>query len=140
LNDADIDFESSNGLNQTLPPLARMNFLNSDFRPLGDQWNAGYMEGEDNASSSTDFTVDFDDRGMDSNQSDGTDWGEDDSSRKCGVEGLSSGTWFIWVREGGEIPAVLEQEPVPTMSIHGLGILVGFVGLIGLIGYRRRTA
>ena len=26
-----------------------------------------------------DFTVDFDDRGMDSNQYDGTDWGRDDA-------------------------------------------------------------
>ncbi|WP_026287136.1 fibrinogen-like YCDxxxxGGGW domain-containing protein [Gilvimarinus chinensis] len=98
-NDADIDFESSNGANQTLPPPARKNLINNDFLPLGDQWNSGYLEGEDSASDLNDFTVDFDDRGMDANQSDGTDWGEDDTTRKCGVSGILSGSWFIWARE-----------------------------------------
>jgi hypothetical protein len=37
---------------------------------------------------------------MDSNQSDGTDWGEDDWSFKCGQSWIGGGTWFIWVREG----------------------------------------
>ena len=48
---------------------------------------------------SGDFTVDFDDRGMDGNESDGTDWGEDDSQRKCGTGDLPSGQWFIFARE-----------------------------------------
>ena len=47
----------------------------------------------------SDFTVDFDDRGKDSNESDGTDWGEDDGILKCGSSNLSSGAWHIWVRE-----------------------------------------
>jgi hypothetical protein len=34
---------------------------------------------------------------MDSNQSDGTDWGSDDSSAKCGLSGVGN-SWFIWVR------------------------------------------
>lgn len=135
-SDADIDFESNNGDNQTLPPLARRNLLNMDFRPAGDQWDAGYMEGEDYAGDTNDFTVDFDNRGMDSQQSDGTDWGEDDGSRKCGVDGLSGGTWFMWVREGSDAPQ--EQEAVPTLSVYGLSVLAGLLGLIGLIGYRKR--
>jgi hypothetical protein len=55
--------------------------------------------GEDTCDATDDFTVDFDDSGMDSNESDGTDWGEDDGARKCGMSGLETGTWFIWVRE-----------------------------------------
>ncbi len=136
LFDHEIDFESSNGTHQTLPPLARRNLLTSAFRPLGDQWDSGIMEGEDSAGDSGDFTVDFDNRGMDSNQSDGTDWGEDDSQKKCGTSGLDGGTWFIWVR-GAPSPS----QPVPTMSVYGLGLLVvliGLVGLIGSIGNRRR--
>ena len=45
-----------------------------------------------------DFTVDFDDRGMDSFESDGTDWGVDDNNRKCGTSPLFDGAWFIFVR------------------------------------------
>ena len=65
----------------------------------GTPWTAGYLEGEDSCTDTGDFTVDLSDRGMDSDQSDGTDWGEDDSSRKCGTSGLSTGEWHIWVRE-----------------------------------------
>lgn len=98
-DDSAVCFEEDNGSGQTLPPPARRNLLTGEFRPLGDQWDAGYLEGEDYCGDTGDFTVDFDDRGMDSNQGDGTDWGEDDSSLKCGESGISGGTWFIWVRE-----------------------------------------
>jgi hypothetical protein len=36
---------------------------------------------------------------MDSDQSDGTDWGEDDGRRKCGSVAPGAGAWFIWYRE-----------------------------------------
>ena len=99
-NDADIAFEHQNGSGDTQPPPARRNLLNGDFRSLGDQWNCtGYLEGEDSPHDTGDFTVDFDDRGMDCNQGDGTDWGEDDHSKKAGIDGVSGGTWHIWVRE-----------------------------------------
>lgn len=137
LLDADIDFESSNGTNQTLPPLARKNLLTSEIRFLGDQWDYGFMEGEDGTSDAGDFTVDFDDRGMDSNQSDGTDWGEDDGTRKCGVNNVQGGTWFIWVREGSEMP-MQQEEGIPTMSVYGLAVLAGLISLIGLVAFRRR--
>ena len=56
--------------------------------------------GEDSCGDTGDFTIDFDDRGMDNNQGDGTDWGEDDSSKKCGSStGGSNAAWQIWVRE-----------------------------------------
>ncbi|MCB9547804.1 MAG: hypothetical protein H6706_18435 [Myxococcales bacterium] len=92
-------FSESNGRGDESPPPMRKNNLNNQVRNRGDQWNAGYLEGEDSCSDTGDFTVDFDDRGMDSNQSDGTDWGEDDGSRKCGRTGLGGGQWFIYTRE-----------------------------------------
>ena len=95
-------FNDNNGIGQTpeVPPARRDN-ISGAVLAVGDQWNAGYLEGEDACSSTDDFTVDFDDRGMDSNQFDGTDWGEDDSSMKCGSVsvGSGSGSWFIFVRE-----------------------------------------
>lgn len=102
-NDAASCFEESNGAGMTLPPRMRRNNLNGQVRNQGDQWNFGYFEGEDACGSSDDFTIDFDDRGMDNQQSDGTDWGEDDNSRKCGRDGLGSGQWFIFARERGDV-------------------------------------
>ena len=97
-SDAASCFSENNGAGYEQPAPARRNNLNLDFRPLGDDWNQGYLEGEDSCGDSFDFTVDFDDRGKDANQSDGTDWGEDDGTRKCGVNN-SGGAWFIFVRE-----------------------------------------
>lgn len=95
--DADSCF--SEGTTGADPPPERRDNVSGTLLPFGDEWTAGFLEGEDSCSDVGDFTVDFDDRGMDSNQSDGTDWGEDDSSRKCGTTGLSGGVWHIWVRE-----------------------------------------
>jgi hypothetical protein len=103
-SDAPVCFEESDGSGDTQPPPARQNLLTGVTLPQGDQWNSGYLEGEDHCGDMGDFTVDFDDRGMDSNQSDGTDWGEDDWSFKCGQSWISGGTWFVWVREGAALP------------------------------------
>jgi YVTN family beta-propeller protein len=97
--DADVCFEENNGQGQTLPPPARRDLLTGESRPLGDQWDAGFLEGEDTCGSTDDFTLDLDDRGIDGNQGDGTDWGQDDNVRKCGADNVPSGTWFVWVRE-----------------------------------------
>ncbi|GAA5505791.1 PKD domain-containing protein [Novipirellula caenicola] len=120
-NDGDIGFEESDGSGQTLPPPARRNLLTGDFRPLGDQWDCGYLEGEDYAGDTGDFTVDFDDRGMDNIQSDGTDWGEDDGSKKAGVSSVSGGTWHIWVRElsGVSSSSGATDTQVVTVTING---------------------
>jgi len=97
--DADSCFNEGNGSGADPAP-ERRNNISAALLPFGNAWNsAGYLEGEDACDSADDFTVDFDDRGMDGNQSDGTDWGEDDDSSKCGVSGLGSGSWFIFVRE-----------------------------------------
>jgi hypothetical protein len=94
-NDADSCFNESNGAGAGIPP-ERRNNLSGVVLPLGDQWNAGYLEGEDSCTDTGDFTVDFDDRGMDGNW-DNTDWGEDDSTKKCGS--TTGQSWFIFVRE-----------------------------------------
>jgi len=83
--------------NQAFSP-SRRNNLTGELLPEGDQWDRGALVGEDHCGDTSDFTVDFDDRGMDSDQSDGTDWGEDDSTGKCGRSGVR-GEWFVWVRE-----------------------------------------
>lgn len=98
--DADACFEENAGAGYTRPAPARTDLIAGVSLPVGDDWNtSGYMEGEDSCGDTGDFTVDFDDRGMDSDESDGTDWGEDDSSMKCGVRALTDGEWFIWARE-----------------------------------------
>jgi hypothetical protein len=87
---------------------ARRDNIGAEFREEGDSYNSGVFEGEDFCGDTSDFTVDFDDRGKDSNQGDGTDWGEDDGRHKCGTSGFGfgSGQWSVWVR-----PATV---PVPT--------------------------
>ncbi len=98
-SDASICFydNDGNGTQHGLP--ARKNIISGATLPAGDQWNVGYLEGEDSCGDTGDFTVDFDNRGMDGTQTDGTDWGEDDNVQKCGS--VQSGTYyfFIWVRE-----------------------------------------
>jgi len=99
-SDAQVCFEETNGQGDTQPTPRRKNNISGQVRNAGDQWAAGYLEGEDSCGDTGDFTVDFDDRGMDSNQRDGTDWGEDDSSKKCGSStGNANSSWQIWVRE-----------------------------------------
>ncbi|MBN2203145.1 MAG: VCBS repeat-containing protein [Candidatus Aenigmarchaeota archaeon] len=110
--DEGVYFEDNNGVGQTLPAPARKNILTGDTRVLGDQWNYGYLEGEDYNGDTYDFTVDFDDRGMDSNQQDGTDWGEDDGEKKCGSVYPSYGTWFIWFREGMDYSKIKGVVPM----------------------------
>ena len=97
--DADSCFSEGNGANDDQPTPARCDNVAAQCLMANDQWAAGYLEGEDSCTDTGDFTVDFDDRGMHSNQSDGTDWGEDDSAKKCGTSGIQDGAWHIWVRE-----------------------------------------
>jgi hypothetical protein len=81
------------------PPPARRNNLTDEFLPEGDPWNSGYLVGEDTCQDGGDFTIDFDDRGADGNESDGTDWGYDDSNYKCGYVNVWPASYFIFVRE-----------------------------------------
>ena len=121
-SEASVCFEEGNGAGDTQPTPARRDVIGDSFLELNDQWAGGYLEGEDGCSSSTDFTVDFDDRGMDSNQNDGTDWGEDDGSKKCGSSTASTGAWFVWFREeanyssskSGLIPTIIGTSPFYT--------------------------
>ncbi len=90
-------FNQENGLGADPPP-ARLDRIAGRYREAGNPWDRdGYLEGEDRCDDTDDFTVDFDDRGMDGNQNDGTDWGEDDGLPKCGRTGLGV-AWFVFVR------------------------------------------
>lgn len=99
--DADSCFSEDDGFGYDQPATARRDNIADATRAFGVDWSTGYLEGEDACNSSSDFTVDFDDRGLDSDESDGTDWGEDDSNNKCGtVEDVATnGSWFVWVRD-----------------------------------------
>jgi hypothetical protein len=91
-------FNEDNGVGYDLPPPARRNLLTNQLRTEGNHWDRdGYLEGEDQCASFDDFSIDFDDRGMDGNQYDGTDWGEDDGLVKC-ADTNSGAAWFIWIR------------------------------------------
>ena len=96
-SDAESCFSEGNGRAADPPPARRNNLLSSELSE-GNAWRAGYLEGEDHCGDTGDFTIDFDDRGMDANESDGTDWGEDDGRRKCGRRDVT-GQWFVFVRE-----------------------------------------
>ncbi|MEW5847248.1 MAG: fibrinogen-like YCDxxxxGGGW domain-containing protein [Myxococcota bacterium] len=99
-SDAQTCFNESDGINISLPPPARRNNLTGTFLPRGRAWSSGELEGEDECNDVLDFTVDFNDRGVDGNDADGTDWGEDDGVAKCGhpIE-AGEGTWLIWMRD-----------------------------------------
>ena len=126
-SDATMCFNEADGAFQDMAPPARRNNLTGAELPRGDQWNFGYFEGEDACGDAGDFTVDFDDRGMGNNRSDGTDWGEDDNLRKCGRSGLATGQWFIFARErrrvavlGPDVAAVLQGAGVPAETLSYL--------------------
>ena len=55
--DADSCFSESNGVNDDQPTPARRDNVSNDFLPAGDQWTAGYLEGEDSCTDTGDFTV-----------------------------------------------------------------------------------
>ncbi|MCB9594582.1 MAG: hypothetical protein H6719_17750 [Sandaracinaceae bacterium] len=97
--DDDSCFSEEDGRGFDLPPPQRRDNVAGVALSSGTSWGAGYLEGEDSCGDEGDFTVDFRDRGMDSNEADGTDWGEDDGSPKCGFGSLMDGIWQIWVRE-----------------------------------------
>ncbi len=80
------------------PPRRRDNVAGTTI-PRGTAWSDGPFTGEDNCGSTEDFTVDYNDRGMDGDSSDGTDWGEVNGDLTCGTTGLAAGEWFIWFRE-----------------------------------------
>jgi len=95
--DAQSCFNENEGFGADPPP-ERRNNLTGVTLSAGDVYGAGYLEGEDACNDTEDFKIDFDDRGMDADTSDGTDWGEDDNQYKCGV--LFAGQqWFVFVRE-----------------------------------------
>ncbi len=99
-SDADSCFSEANGGGFDRPPPARRDNVAGVSLPVGTAWAAGFLEGEDACGDERDFTVDLRDRGMDSNEMDPTDWGEDDTRPKCGGFPRSDDMiWQVWVRE-----------------------------------------
>jgi len=103
--DAVTCFNEREGAGFERPAPRRRNNVSSEIRTRGQLWQYeldGYLESEDECGALDDFTVDFDDRGLDGNEADGTDWGLDDGVAKCGgplsQDALSQTSWWIWVR------------------------------------------
>ncbi len=125
-------FSEGDGRGQDLPqPSRRVNASTSvaagTFVPEGTPWQGtwigqatNYLEGEDSCLDSGDFTVDLRDRGMDSNQGDGTDWGEDDTTKKCGRSGLATGQWFVFAREDRVLAGSYAVNEGPLWTTPGL--------------------
>jgi hypothetical protein len=80
------------------PTPERRDNLTATLLGAANPYDSGALEGEDTCGDTDDFTVDFDDAGMDSNEADGTDWGEDDGKEKCGAAEVGE-AWFIFLRE-----------------------------------------
>ena len=76
----------------------RRNNITGVTLPDGDRYEGGALYGEATCGDYGGFTVDFDDRGIDGDPDDGTDWGKDDFNVKCALEDEGE-AWFIWVRE-----------------------------------------
>jgi hypothetical protein len=96
-NDVDSCFNEDDGFGADIPPARRDN-VKGDFRPYGDPYAAGYLEGENSCSDTGGFAVDFDERGMDGVQWDDTNWGESGFQRQCDNANQGAG-WFLWIRE-----------------------------------------
>ncbi len=97
-NDASSCFNEADGAGFVIPEPSRRNNKTGVVLALGDDYGAGFLEGEDTCLDASDFTVDFDDRGMDGNPSDGTDWGEANGTKKCGTSG-NGDAFLVFVRE-----------------------------------------
>jgi hypothetical protein len=74
----------------------RRNNLTGIQKTSADSYDSGTLKLEDTCADNLDFTVDFDDRGMDSDPNDGTDWGSDDGIAKCGT--IGGVEWFVFAR------------------------------------------
>ena len=78
---------------------ARRDNLSGEVLGFGTPWARGGLAGEGTCADPDSFTVDFADGGLDGDELDGTDWGEDDGLAKCGDRYTDHGAWFVWVRE-----------------------------------------
>ena len=98
-----VNEDAGEGFDERAP--GRRNNLTGAVLARGRPWQYeldGYLESEDECAALDDFTIDFDDRGLDGDEADGTDWGLDDGVPKCGAplgaEAQETAAWWIWVR------------------------------------------
>jgi hypothetical protein len=85
---------------------ARENLITGDTLPAGD-WSLP-LAGEATCADLDSFVVDIDGPGLDTFDPPGsseddllslTSWGEAHSEKQCGINPVSSGAWYLWVRE-----------------------------------------
>jgi len=99
----------------------RKNLRTGQLLLSSDRYGSGVLEGEDSCSSVDDFTIDFNDRGMDSSQDD-TDWGVDDSISKCGT---GTGTaWFIFIDPS---PWNSSSSLLPSVFLLSFSLLISLL-------------
>ena len=98
-DDAGTCFQDGNTPRPERVPPARRNNLTGELLARGTPFGAGVFEGEDTCDDTGDFAVDFNDRGLDGDPNDGTDWGEDDFVGRCGLGDVLDGQWFVFARE-----------------------------------------
>ncbi len=80
------------------PAPERRNNLTDVLLLSSNEYDNGPLVSEDTCGDTDDFALDFDDRGMDSDTADGTDWGEADGKERCTAAGVGE-AWFIFARE-----------------------------------------
>jgi hypothetical protein len=101
--DGDSCFNEPGGYDQPAP--ARRNNVTGDTRPVGDDWDAGYLRGEDTCADYGDFAIDFDERGKAPGAyqgwgvGDSTSWGSADYQFRCGNSLVYGANFWVWVRE-----------------------------------------
>jgi hypothetical protein len=115
--DAATCFQDGNVPRPDRVPPARRNNLTGELIPRGTPFGGGVLEGEDTCDDEGDFAVDFNDRGMDGDPNDGTDWGEDDFTGRCGHDGVLDGQWFVFARER------TDRETVPLRVNTRIGVI-----------------
>jgi hypothetical protein len=96
--DAETCINENGGAGFERPEPKRRNNVTGQTLARGNRYGNRVLESEDQCGDVDDFTVDFDDAGLDGDEEDGTDWGLDDALAKCGVI-VERGTWFLWVRD-----------------------------------------
>jgi len=90
----------------------RCNLLSGECLSQGVYWSSGAFESEKACDAPEDFAFDFNDRGLDSDEADGTDWGLDDGKWKCGTQACAANgtcSWFVWARKSAHNTDVFDH-------------------------------
>ena len=122
--DGESCFSEGDGAGAELEAPPRHDLKGDRLRARAEAPAAGYFEGEDDCDDEADFAIDFDDRGNDGDDADGTDWGESNLEARCGGLPIEDGQWFIFVRERDPRELVGRELPgrvgvIGNRTLHG---------------------